>query len=255
MSRDAYQRDSYQRDTNRESHSQRLPSIYSVLGAPTSDVLGQSSPPSPSEGRRSYPPPSSSERERASAASESYQRSGYPLRSTYPPSRSTYHTSSHQSHPSQAPGHSFHLFNLIPDQGLVHQRSSSRDDLDPSIPKPRLPPSDPARKYVCSECGNRFSKQSTLRNHMLTHTGERPFACTHPGCGRRFSMACNMQRHMRTHTSASAFEIDQVEDDWSTQPSSRGGSSRGGSMSRDGSMSRGGSPREDWSSSRYVGRS
>ena len=107
------------------------------------------------------PPQSNSERERHGAASsESYQRS----RNAYPPPRgSSYHHNSESSHLSEDPGHSYHLFNLIPEQGLVHQRSSSRDDLDPTIPKPRLPPSDPARKYACAECGNRFSKQSTLR--------------------------------------------------------------------------------------------
>jgi len=136
--------------------------------------------------------------------------------------------------PTGAPGHSYHLFNLVP-EGLVHQKSSMRDDLDPSVPKPRLPASDPARKYVCHECGNRFSKQSTLRNHYLTHTGERPFACSYPGCGRRFSMACNMQRHMRTHTNASAFELDDEE--WHS-------SGRGESTSREGSLARGGSPRD-----------
>lgn len=103
-------------------------------------------------------------------------------------------SSAASSQPSSPP--TYHLFNLVPSEGLVHQRSSTRDDLDPTIPKPRLPPSDPARKYVCSECGSRFSKPSTLRvswstsflqygtcftnlgfiaweNHYLTHTGER----------------------------------------------------------------------------------
>ncbi|KAF8513033.1 hypothetical protein JB92DRAFT_237667 [Gautieria morchelliformis] len=169
---------------------------------------------------------------------------------TYPSTTSSNNSYSYASTSQpQPPAHSYHLFNYSPNQGLIHQRSSAQDDLDPSIPKPRLPPSDPARRYVCAECGNRFSKQSTLRNHLLTHSGERPFACTHPGCGRRFSMACNMQRHMRTHTSASAFQTDTTDDGdrdtptgWATQPSSRGGSSRGGS-SREGS-SRGGSPRD-----------
>jgi len=79
----------------------------------------------------------------------------------------TPHPSYQTPHPVPQPATSqtaptYHLFDLS-DQGLVHRRSSTRDDLDPTIPKPRLPPSDPARKYVCDQCGNRFSKQSTLR--------------------------------------------------------------------------------------------
>lgn len=91
-----------------------------------------------------------------------------PRSHTYPsatPSSSFAYAGSSQAQP---PPHSYHLFNYSPNQGLVHQKSSARDDLDPSTPKPRLPPSDPARRYVCNECGNRFSKQSTLRASKLS---------------------------------------------------------------------------------------
>lgn len=83
--------------------------------------------------------------------------------STYPAATSSSSYGHATASQSQPPGHSYHLFNYSPNQGLVHQRSSTNDDLDPSTPKPRLPPTDPARRYVCAECGNRFSKQSTLR--------------------------------------------------------------------------------------------
>ncbi|KIJ41931.1 hypothetical protein M422DRAFT_254944 [Sphaerobolus stellatus SS14] len=94
-----------------------------------------------------------------------------------------------------------------PSEGLTQVRlPNDHNNFDSTAPKSRRVPQDPARKYVCVECGNRYSKQSTLRNHYLTHTGARPFSCQYPGCNRRFSMAFNMQRHMRTHTSAGAFK-------------------------------------------------
>ncbi|KIJ56346.1 hypothetical protein M422DRAFT_239570 [Sphaerobolus stellatus SS14] len=208
----------------------KLPSLHEVLGdvldRPASRTTSRDREPSSQQRRSGHPAPSPPHRASSTTPYPSY--ASHPS-STHPSVQPI------PQAPAGAPGHAFHLFNLVPNEGLVHQRSSARDDLDPTMPKPRLPPQDPARKYVCSECGNRFSKQSTLRNHHLTHTGERPFACQHPGCGRRFSMACNMQRHMRTHTTASAFEHQQQlqHDDHSTYRSSRAGSTV---SSREGSV-------------------
>ncbi len=53
------------------------------------------------------------------------------------------------------------------------------------------------RKYECTICQKQFTRPSTLRTHMNSHTGERPFACTAPGCGWRFTVLSNLRRHMR----------------------------------------------------------
>ncbi|KAJ1888353.1 hypothetical protein LPJ66_008625, partial [Kickxella alabastrina] len=56
------------------------------------------------------------------------------------------------------------------------------------------------RKYECEYCKKRFSRPSSLMSHGYTHTGERPFACDHPGCTKRFSVLSNLRRHNIVHT-------------------------------------------------------
>ncbi|KAG4086349.1 hypothetical protein H8356DRAFT_1735125 [Neocallimastix lanati (nom. inval.)] len=53
------------------------------------------------------------------------------------------------------------------------------------------------KRYKCSECGKRFSRPSSLKTHMYSHTGQHPFKCTLEGCGRRFSVLSNLRRHMK----------------------------------------------------------
>ncbi|KAJ2165201.1 hypothetical protein GGH15_003505 [Coemansia sp. RSA 562] len=55
------------------------------------------------------------------------------------------------------------------------------------------------RKYECEHCKKRFSRPSSLTSHVYTHTGERPFACDHPGCTKRFSVLSNLRRHYKVH--------------------------------------------------------
>ncbi|ORZ08998.1 hypothetical protein BCR42DRAFT_291872, partial [Absidia repens] len=55
------------------------------------------------------------------------------------------------------------------------------------------------RKYICPHCTKSFSRPSSLRTHIFSHSGEKPFACPYQGCDRSFSVQSNMRRHIRVH--------------------------------------------------------
>ncbi|EPQ57547.1 hypothetical protein GLOTRDRAFT_127898 [Gloeophyllum trabeum ATCC 11539] len=55
-------------------------------------------------------------------------------------------------------------------------------------------------KYECPYCHKGFNRPSSLKIHINSHTGEKPFMCPYEGCGRTFSVLSNMRRHARVHT-------------------------------------------------------
>ncbi|KAJ3077889.1 hypothetical protein HK102_004898, partial [Quaeritorhiza haematococci] len=57
--------------------------------------------------------------------------------------------------------------------------------------------SNTPKRYECVVCAKRFSRPSSLRTHMHSHTGEKPYQCTVEMCGRRFSVLSNLRRHMK----------------------------------------------------------
>ena len=51
--------------------------------------------------------------------------------------------------------------------------------------------------HVCRVCNKLFQRPSTLKTHMNSHTGERPYFCPNDSCKRSFSVRSNMNRHYR----------------------------------------------------------
>ena len=59
---------------------------------------------------------------------------------------------------------------------------------------------------ICEECGKGFTTKRNMRKHMLIHTGDRPYACDI--CQKAFNQAYHLKRHMYIHTGEMPHKCD-----------------------------------------------
>ena len=91
-------------------------------------------------------------------------------------------------------------------QLLRHVSYKHRDEPIKSLveAKPEVPE---RHSRWCNECGKGFCNGSSLRMHMLLHSGEKPFNCNI--CGKGFAQKGNMVTHESKCTETLSLSIDQ----------------------------------------------
>nr|XP_006818107.1 PREDICTED: asparagine-rich zinc finger protein AZF1-like [Saccoglossus kowalevskii] len=95
------------------------------------------------------------------------------------------------------------FINIQQDAASSSDSGISTEALETSSPNESLPAEIPyykiasksKRRYQCGICGKAFTQLSVLKEHMKTHTGEKPYICKQ--CGKEFSHPSNFKRHER----------------------------------------------------------
>ncbi|KAL0124426.1 hypothetical protein PUN28_006339 [Cardiocondyla obscurior] len=85
---------------------------------------------------------------------------------------------------------------------ICKRRMVTQENLDQHI----LLQHERKESFVCEECGKSFSENHRLKQHMMTHTGDRPHDCHI--CGKAFARRTAFRQHLLIHTGLRPYVCD-----------------------------------------------
>ncbi|XP_078497570.1 P43 5S RNA-binding protein-like [Lissotriton helveticus] len=70
----------------------------------------------------------------------------------------------------------------------------------------------PAKKMSCpvKDCGAAFSKGWRLKEHVCTHSGEKPLRCDRPDCDKSFTRKDHLRQHLANHAGPRNFRCSEA---------------------------------------------
>ncbi|GMR31339.1 hypothetical protein PMAYCL1PPCAC_01534, partial [Pristionchus mayeri] len=83
----------------------------------------------------------------------------------------------------------------IPKEKQIMPAKMCSSSTSPPQSTPTEISSNNVASYSCSECGKKLSTKRTLNEHLLIHSGEKPFTCEH--CEMRFRFKSHRYIHLR----------------------------------------------------------
>lgn len=72
----------------------------------------------------------------------------------------------------------------------IHARKNGVSDVESDLFS-----HDDGKPHKCNVCSKRFARKAQAKQHMRTHTGEKPYKCDIDGCNRAYGYQIDLQRH------------------------------------------------------------